>query len=316
MNKLTKSLGLVLFSMVSMAVLLADEVLPKVVAKVGENAISINEYVKRLIDQDGTKTMENIIVEKVIELELIEMKLSAVTENEIDLHINLMEKQLQSTQGPYANIHTFLKNQNMKMGDLRRKTKREIGLRRILGHTLDVSDDEAFKHYEEYKKFYTSPEARRVIAITVFHRESPAPKALQSDRSEAEAKDIAENIRKSWVEDDKYVKMLWETKQYFIRGFDKPFGIPLTMKLEKNYLNVFGTPVGKISEVILDKNGFNIYKVVADLPARVAPFEEVKENVKGELIANKIEKSIQDGEFEKIKKKYKIERYLDLKDDK
>lgn len=88
------------------------------------------------------------------------------------------------------------------------------------------------------------------------------------------------------------------------------------MRLEKNYVNIFNTPIGGISEVILDKNGFNIYRVIEDMPAKTAPFDEVKDQIKTELTANKIEKLMNDGEFEKIKKKYKIERLVELKEDK
>lgn len=295
----------------------ADEVLPKVVVKVGESTISNDDLVKRLLEEDGSRILDNLIAEKVIELELTAMKLPLVSEKQVDGHISLMEKQLQMMQGPYANIDTFLANTKMKMSDLRRKAKREIGLRRILGHAIEVKDEEVLKHYDEFKtQFYTSPEARRVVAITVFHRESPAPKMLQTDRTEAEAKSIAEGIRKSWVENPDYVKTLWDTKQHYIRGYDQPYGVPMTMRQEKNFVSVFNTPIGKITDVILDKNGFNIYRVVEDLPARVIPFDEVKERIKNELIANKIEKAINDGEFEKIKKKYKVERFVDLKEPK
>ena len=82
------------------------------------------------------------------------------------MKIILMEKQLQMNQGPYASIETLLQNTKMKMSELRRKTKREIGIRRILGNALEIKDDEILKYYEEYKgQYYTSPEARRVIAM-------------------------------------------------------------------------------------------------------------------------------------------------------
>jgi hypothetical protein len=295
----------------------ADDVLPKVVVKIGESSVTSDEYVKRLVEVDGNKTLENFIIERVIELELTEMKLPQVTDKQIDTHIALMEKQLQTTQGPYANINTFLKNQNIKMLEFRNKIKREIGLRRILGQAIEVKDEEILKYYEEFKgQYYTMPEARSVIAITVFDRESPAPKSLQTDRSVEEAKKIADGIWKSWSENKDYVKELWDTKQYFIRGYDQTFGVPSTMKKDKDYIEVFNTPIGKLTGVIKDKNGFNIYKIVGDLATKVLPFEEVKERIKNELVANKIEKSIKDGDFDKIKKKYKIEKFLETKEEK
>lgn len=167
--------------------------------------------------------MENLITEKVIELELTALKLPLVTDKQIDAHINLMEKQLQFTQRHYANIETFLQNTKMKMSELRRKSKREIGLRRVLGNSIEVKNEEVLKYYEEFKgQYYTSPEARRVIAITVFHRESPAPKMLRTDRSEAEAKAIAEEIRKSWVANKDYVKSLWDTSNILSEVITNP----------------------------------------------------------------------------------------------
>lgn len=317
MNYFKKIFSLILCLFGFLLIVKTDDVLPKVVVKIGESTISNDDLVKRLLEEDGVKILENLIAEKIIDLELTAMKLPLVAEKHIDGHISLMEKQLQFMQGPYANIETFLKNTKMKMSELRRKAKREIGLRRILGNLIEVKDEEVLKQYEEFKaQYYTQPEARRVVAITVFHRESPAPKMLQSDRSEAEAKTIAENIRKSWVESTDYVKTLWDTKQHYIRGYDQPFGVPTTMRQEKQFVNVFNTPIGKISEVILDKNGFNVYRVIEDMPAKVIPFDQAKERIKNELIANKIEKAINDGEFEKIKKKYKIERLVELKEDK
>ena len=299
MNSCLKNLCALLCLLASISLLKADDVLPKVVAKIGETSISNNDLVARLMEEDGSRILENLITEKIIELELTALKLPLVTDKQIDAHINLMEKQLQFTQGPYANIETFLQNTKMKMSDLRRKSKREIGLRRILGNSIEVKDEEVLKYYEEFKgQFYSSPEARRVIAVTVFHRESPAPKMLRTDRSEAEAKAIAEEIRKSWIANKDYVKTLWDTKQHYIRGYDQPYGVPLTLRLEKNYVNIFNTPLGGISEVILDKNGFNIYRVIEDSPAKTSPFEEVKERIKTELVANKIEKLMNDGEFD------------------
>ena len=317
MIDLKKILSVTIMLLSMILTLNADEVLPKVVVKIGESSVTSDEYVKRLVELDGNKTLENFIVERVIELELTEMKLPQVTDKQIDTHIALMEKQLQTTQGPYANINTFLKNQNIKMVEFRNKIKREIGLRRLLGQAIVVKDEEILKHYEEYKgQYYTMPEARGVIAITIFDRESPAPKSLQTDRSVEEAKKIADGIWKSWSENKDYVKELWDTKQYFIRGYDQPFGVPTTMKKDKDYIEVFNTPIGKLTGVIKDKNGFNIYKIVGDLATKVLPFDEVKERIKNELVANKIEKSIKDGDFEKIKKKYKIEKFLETKEEK
>lgn len=295
----------------------AQEILPKVVVKIGPTSISSDEYVSRLIERDDNKSIENLINEKVIELELKELKLPFVTEKDIDNYIDLMEKQLKLMQGQYANINTFLQNTKMKMSELRQKTKREIGMRRILGQAIEVKEEEMLKYYENFKgQFYTFPEARRVIAITVFHRESPAPKMLQTDITEAEAKKIAENIRKSWVEKDDYVKTLWDAKQHFIRGYDEPYGIPTTLKTDKNFSQVFATDQGKITEVILDKNGFNIYKVIEDMPSKVMPYEKAKDNIKNELISNKIGKALEEGAFENIKKKYKIERFDKAKEEK
>lgn len=312
--KLLQILGL--FSLFAINSGFADDVLPPVVVKVGQSSISRDEFIKEMMNAEGKGILENMIVQKVVELELEALKLPAVTESQIDGHISLMEKQLQITQGPYANINTFLVNQGLKMSDLRSKVKREIGIRRILGQKIEVKDEEITKYYEEYKNLFTTPECRRVIAVTVFHRESPAPKALQSDRSVDEARTIAEQIQKSWVENKDYVKTLWDTKQHFIRGYDEPFGIPKSMKNDKDFVEVFNLMPGAISTVIKDKNGMSVYKVIEDLPARVSPLNEVKEKVRTELIANKIEKCIKDGEFDKIKQKYKIEKLVEFKETK
>jgi hypothetical protein len=311
-KKFSLSLGFVFL----MCVVQAEETLPNILVKIDETSISSEAYFKRLIEQDDGRALENMVIEKIIELELTAKKLPQVTEQQIDAHIALMEKQLQITQGPYASINTLLQNTNMRMDDLRRKTKREIGLRRILGSSIEVKPDEIAKHYEEFKSVYTEPEARRVIAITVFNRYSPAPRMLQTDRSEAEAKEIADKIRKEWEADGGFVKTLWDTKKHFIRGYDTPYGIPVSMKEDKSFAEVFKTPIGGVTGVISDKNGLNIYKVVADLPARIVPFSEVQEQIKAELVANKIEKCIKDGEFEKIRSKYKIENYLNKKKEK
>lgn len=316
MMKSIKYLSLIFWLSCLISSMQAEENLPKVLVKIGESTISSNEYLKRLIEQDEGRALESMVLEKIIELELTANKLALVTEPQIDGHIKLMERQLQITQGPYANINTFLQNTNMRMDDLRRKAKREIGLRRILGNSIEVTPEEITKHYEEFKGLYTEPEARRVIAITIFHRYSPAPRMLQTERSEAEAKEIAEKTKKEWEANADYIKTLWDTKQHFIRGYDTPYGIPMSMKDDKNFAEIFKTPIGGISSVITDKNGLNIYKIVSDVPSRVIPFAEVKEQIKAELTANKIEKRIKDGEFEKIKNKYKVENYLKTKEQK
>ena len=123
MIDLKKILSVTIMLLSMILTLNADEVLPKVVVKIGESSVTSDEYVKRLVELDGNKTLENFIVERVIELELTEMKLPQVTDKQIDTHIALMEKQLQTTQGPYANINTFLKNQNIKMVEFRNKIK-------------------------------------------------------------------------------------------------------------------------------------------------------------------------------------------------
>lgn len=316
MMKKLKNYSLILVVSCLMNVLQAEEVLPKVLVKIDESTISNSEYLKRLIEQDEGRTLENMVIEKIIELELDANKLPQVTEQQIDGHIKLMERQLQITQGPYANVNTLLQNTNMRMDDLRRKTKREIGLRRILGNLIVVTPEEVSKHYEEFKGLYTEPEARRVIAITVFHRYSPAPRMLQTERSEAEAKELAEKIKKEWDANKDYVKTLWDDKLHFIRGYDTPYGIPVSMKEDKSFVEVFRTPINGITRVITDKNGLHIYKVIADVPARTLPFAEVKEQIIAELTANKIEKSLKDGEFEKIKNKYKVENFLKAKEKK
>ena len=54
----------VLLSMI--LTLKADDVLPKVVVKIGESSVTSDEYIKRLVELDGNKTLENFIVERVI----------------------------------------------------------------------------------------------------------------------------------------------------------------------------------------------------------------------------------------------------------
>lgn len=294
--------------------LFADDVLPAAVAKVGQVNITKEEYVVALVRADGESILNTMITEKVIELELAANQLPAVTEEQVDVHIALIEKQLKNTQGPYANIQTFIENQNLKMLDFRGKIKREIGIRRILGKKIEITEQEALAQYEKMKNIYMRPEGRRVIGISVFDRNSPVPKTMQTDRTSDEAKELAGHIRKAWSENPDYVKTLWDTKQHYIRGYDDVFMIPIGLKSNKEFAPLFNLPLGAVSEVIKDKNGYNIYKVIEDLKPRLTPFPEVKETIINELISERITKSINDGEFEKIKQKYNVQTFINFKD--
>lgn len=290
--------------------------LGKVAAKVNEKELATSDLIKRLLSKHGKAVLENMIQEEIVTLELEKRKLTPVTEKEIDLYIKRIVKQLQLTQGGLANINSFLKNLNMTKSDFRIKVRREIGIQRILGDSIIVTDKEMQEHYDKFKSIYVEPPAKQVINITIFHRNSPAPSDMRNDISKAEAFKLAQEVQALWQKDDKYIDALWETKKYFIRGYKKRFGVPVKLKDKKHFVDVFKTAPNKITPVIEDNNGFQIYKVLNDLAGRTVPFKEVKSNIHDTIKASKVRKSLQAGVFDKIKEKYKVQRFLNLKAEK
>ncbi|PCJ59770.1 MAG: hypothetical protein COA79_10215 [Planctomycetota bacterium] len=288
----------------------------RVAAKINDTELKTSDLIQRLISKHGYAILENMIVEEIVTMELKKQKLKAVSIKEVDLYIKRILKQLRLTQGGFASIQTFLKNQKITLADFRKKIRREIGIQRILGNTILVTEKEMKDHYEKYKGIYIEPPAKQVVNITIFHRNSPAPTDLRNDISKSEALKLANEIKVAWEKDPKHIDMLWKSKKYFIRGYDRRFGVPLKMKDKKNFIDVFKTPNNQITPVIQDLNGFQIYKVVKDLAGRTLPFTEVQSQIHDKLKSKKVRESLIAGAFDKIKKQYNIQRLLNLKAEK
>ena len=144
---------------------------------------------------------------------------------------------------------------------------------------ITVDEAEAMRYYAEHMMEFTEPE--RVKAPSIFINIPQGASAQEIAAKQAQARDIVARLRQgeefASLAERFSERPYQENSDYFARG-------RLIPEVEAS---VFGLQVGEISPVLEVDGGLLIFKLEDKIPARVMPYEQVRNEVFERLRAEK-----------------------------
>ncbi|WBW97894.1 peptidyl-prolyl cis-trans isomerase [Oceanirhabdus sp. W0125-5] len=173
--------------------------------------------------------------------------------------------------------------------DMKVTLLKQYAMRKVLSD-VDVTDEEVKEYYESNKEMFKTPEEVRASHILV--------------STEEEAKEVAAKIK----EGASFEEMAKENSSCPSSQNGGDLGAFSRGKMVPEFENAaFELEIGAVSEPVQTQFGFHLIKVTEKNEARTQEFEEVKENMKNQLIAMK-QNELYVAKREELEKKYEIER--------
>lgn len=145
--------------------------------------------------------------------------------------------------------------------------------------SVDISDDEVREYYEQRQQQYTTEEERRVSHILVEHdtenAQEKAEQALQELENGADFAEVAQTYSDDTFSAEQGGDLDWIAKGVMDEDFDSA-----AFDLEN---------VGDTSGIVETSFGFHIIKLTDLRAGSVTPFDEVKDDVKQQLLTQQAE---------------------------
>jgi peptidyl-prolyl cis-trans isomerase C len=180
-----------------------------------------------------------------------------------------------------------------RMEDLRKRLIVETYLKKKVEKEAQISDQEMKKFYDENKDKFKAGDQVKASHILV-KTEKEASDILAQLKGGAKFEDLAKKFSTDSTA-SKGGDLGWFPKGAMVPEFDKV---------------AFSLKEGEMSGIVKTQFGFHIIKVTGKRPAGITPFEEVKEQIKSNLLPAK-----QQEIFTKMKEEMKKSAKISIKDD-
>lgn len=180
-----------------------------------------------------------------------------------------------------------------RMEDLRKRLIVETYLKKKVEKEAQISDQEMKKFYDENKDKFKAGDQVKASHILV-KTEKEATDILAQLKGGAKFEDLAKKFSTDSTA-SKGGDLGWFPKGAMVPEFDKV---------------AFSLKEGEMSGIVKTQFGFHIIKVTGKRPAGITPFEEVKEQIKSNLLPAK-----QQEIFTKMKEEMKKSAKISIKDD-
>lgn len=236
------------------------------VATVNGVNISKDRLYDELVLAGGKATLDNLITQELIAQEAKAASVT-VTDADVDSEIALIKKSFGSEEEFTATLAQY----NMTLESLKKDTKVNLTIRKILEPKTKVTDEEMKQFYDTNKESLGTPEQIQASHILVATKE-------EADAILAELKkggDFAAIAKEKSIDPgskDKGGDLGFFAKGKMVPEFEQA---------------AFALKINEISGVVQSENGFHIIKKTAEKAAVVPTFEEKKEEIKKQLIATK-----------------------------
>lgn len=258
------------------------------VALVDGEKITKEELSDRLITLYGENVLNQLIVNKIIEIDAENQGIK-VTNEELD-------EQLEQYYNMYGGEETFtayLEMNGFKLEDFKEDVKRSIMLDHILEARIEITEEEMKEYFEENKEQFAQEEQVEASHILVEDRETAYEVINKLNNGEDFAELAAEYSM------DEQTKNNGGELGYFGKG-----------KMVKEFEDeVFAMEVNTISKPVETQFGFHVIKKTDHKPYEEANYEEVKEDVKQILLDQKKDEEYQVWLKEKMGE-FKVENKL------
>lgn len=233
------------------------------VATVNGEKISKNELYDALITAGGAATVDNLITEKLIQQEADAGGVK-VSDADVDAEIALIKENFGSDEA----FTSALAQYSMTLDSLKKDTKINLTIRKILEPKTNVTDEDVQTFYDTNKASLGTPEQIQASHILVATKE-------EADAILAELKqggDFATIAKEKSTDSSKD------------QGGDLGFFGKGEMVAEFEEA-AFALKVNEISGVVKTEHGYHIIKKTAEKAAVVPTFEEKKEEIRKQLVA-------------------------------
>jgi foldase protein PrsA len=259
------------------------------VATVNGEKITKAELNEALTEQYGQEVLNNLIANKIVELEAKKQKIS-VTKDEIDAEY----KDYVAQYGGEDSFKQLLSSYNMDVEDVKKDIKNYLLTKKVMEDYVDIKDDEVKSYFEENKDTYN--QAEQVEASHILVDDEKTAKEVIKKLNDGE--DFAKLAKE--YSTDTGTKDKGGYLGYFGRG-----------EMAEAFENAaFSMKVGSISsEPVKTDFGYHIIKVTDKKEAKEAKFEDVKDKVYQDLLEQKVNEQYSKWLSDKMDE-YKIENKL------
>lgn len=234
------------------------------VATVNGEKISKDKLYDALVAAGGPATLDNLITEQLIQQEAKAQSIT-VSDADVDAEITTIKENFGSDE----EFNSVLAQYNMTLDSLKKDTRINLTIRKILEPKTKVTDEDVKAYYDANKESLGTPEQIQASHILVATKE-------EADAILAELKqggDFA-TIAKEKSTDTGSAQ----------NGGDLGFFGKGDMVAEFETA-AFALKVNEISGVVQSQHGFHIIKKTAEKAAVVPTFEEKKEDIRKQLVA-------------------------------
>ncbi|WP_042168223.1 peptidyl-prolyl cis-trans isomerase [Paenibacillus gorillae] len=263
----------------------------KAVATVNGVKITQDKLYHALLPQGGASTLDGLITKELID-QAADKASVKITDEDVTGEIDSLIKQFGSAEA----LNSALTQNGMTMEDLREDAGMQLKIRKILEPQTKVTDDDVKKFYDENKASYATPEQVRVSHIMLGTKE--------------EAADVLKQLK----DGGDFAKLAAEKStdtQSGPNGGDLGFISKSSGSGDEAFDKAaFALDVNELSDVIQTSAGFHIIKKTEVKAATNPTFEEKKEDVRKQLIDQKIQE-LSATWMEELHSKAKIENTLE-----
>ncbi|WLR55876.1 peptidylprolyl isomerase [Mesobacillus subterraneus] len=257
-------------------------------ASIDGEKITKDELNTKLTEMYGAEILDSLITNKVIEMEASKEKVK-VTGNEIDEEL----KKLQESYGGEEAFASALEQNQVSMERIRKDIEIYLLAEKIIGPSIDVTEEEMKSYFEENKDSFDQKEQVKASHILVEDEETAKKVKEELDNG----KDFAE-LAKTYSTDASNADNGGDLG-YFGRE-----------EMAEEFENAaFALEVNAVSEPVKTEFGFHIIKLVDKKAAKEAVFDEHQEEIKELLFDQKIQAQYPNWLDEK-KAEYDIKSYL------
>lgn len=220
------------------------------------------------------EALENLIIRELLFQESIKQKIS-IDASVVDREMEQVKSQF-ATPGQFAeNLQRIMMTEAMVREQVARGLAIRILIDRSVGKGVAVTDEEVKKYYEQHRESFTQQPQVRLSHILI---------AVDSEWPKYNKKEAGEKIlflRKRVMSGDDFAALAAANSdcQSKTKGGDIGWFAPgqLTPEMEKG---VALLKVGEVSDIVEDKFGLHVIKVVERKAVFTSPIDDVREKIR------------------------------------
>ncbi len=257
-------------------------------ASVNGEKITKEELDTKLTEMYGPDILDSLITNKVIEMEAAKKKVK-VTGNEIDEEL----AKLQESYGGEEAFAAALEQNQVSMDKIREDIEVYLLAEKMIGASIDVSEEEMKTYFEENKDSFDQKEQVKASHILV-EDEATAKKVKEELDNGKDFAELAKEYSTDTSNADKGGDL-----GYFGKG-----------EMAEEFENAaFALEISAISEPVKTEFGYHIIKLVDKKAAKTAKFDDQKDKIKELLFDQKVQAEYTNW-LEEKKAEYEIKSYL------